>query len=437
MTNQPPPPPPPHEEELNAALHIDPYAEQYTIGALLIDPSGIYTVRSWLRPDMFATGFNKPIYTAMLDLADKGLPADPITLSDRVKQIGYDMPPAVFISYIETIPNALYVQHYGEIVAKLADKRSLVAAAGRITELTYRDLTPLEMRDQALDIVTKSVSASVDHGWSDLNDALAKALNNLEPENRIPALSTGFSKLDEFLGGGFKRKRSYCLCGRPGMGKTVLGAQIALNMARAGHRVAFFSLEMSDEDLALRFLSSMTGIDGLRLQSGMTTQEEREQLAEAAGEMYGLPLKFNPHGNDLGILSGIRHLHATGGIDAVFLDYIQLVDVAGNQNRNDAIGSVSRRLKLAAMSLDFVAVPLSQLSRANEKRSDKRPELSDMRDSGNIEQDQDGVAGIYREEYYNPKTADRGTAEIIMLKHRFGPTGKVKLGFNPSLTKFF
>lgn len=439
MTNPPPPPPVAtnrNDEELNAALHIDPYAEQYTIGALLIDPSGIYAVRDGLRPDMFATGFNKIIYTAMLDLADKGLPADPITLSDRVRQLGYDITAATFITYIENIPNSFYVEHYAAIVAKLADKRSLVAAAGRISELTYKDLTPVEMRDQAITLVTGAVANRADAGWTTLGDALGRALTNLEPENRIPAIPTGFAQLDTFLGGGLKRKRSYCLCGRPAMGKSVLAAQIALNMAIAGYRVAFFSLEMSDEDLALRFLSSMTGIDGLKLQAGNVNEDEKILLNEAAGELYGLPLKFNPYGEDVNMFSAIRQLSATEGLDAVFVDYIQLVEVAGNQNRNDAIGTVTRRLKLGAMALDYVAVPVSQMNRTNEKQADKRPELSHLRDSGNIEQDQDGVLGIYREDYYNPKTADRGTAEILLLKHRFGPTGKVKMGFNASLTKF-
>ncbi len=428
-------PPPPREYEQQ--LHVDAYLEQQTIGAMLIGPELIRTVRDWLHPQHFATGFNKTIYTAMLDLMEKGTAIDPITVGQRTKQLGYEIEPAAFFSFVEHTPSAFNLPHYARDVVSLAEKRALVDAGQRVIAMTHEDMTPLDMKDKALALLTGAVSNRADAGWTTLGDAVSRALTNLEPDNRIPAIPTGFPKLDEFLGGGFKRKRSYCIAGRPAMGKTALGAQIALNMAIAGYRVAFFSLEMSDEDLALRFLSSMTGIDGLKLQAGTVNEDEEILLAEAAGELYGLPLKINPHGEDVGLFSAIRQLSATEGLDAVFLDYIQLVEVAGNQNRNDAIGTVSRRLKLGAMALDFVAVPLSQMSRANEKRTDKRPELSDMRDSGNIEQDQDGAMGIYREDYYNPKTADRGSAEIIIMKHRFGPTGKVKLGFNASLTKFF
>ena len=431
-------------------LHINGDAELHTLGSILIDQTGAEfdKVADWLKPQHFATGWNKYIYEAMLDLRARRQPIDMVTLPERLKLMQAPVDTLTLFSLIERTPTYLYLEHYAKLVVDLAEKRNLMAAAGKIAGMTYEDMTPLAMRDKAIDLIAGAVTNAGDDSWISMTDAVGTALDNLDPSRRAPALSTGFRKLDQFLGGGLRRKRSYVIAGRPAMGKTILGLLMAYHMAKAGHKVAFFSLEMPAADLAQRLIAMLAGINGLRLQNAVFdngeysdlakfTPEEEERITEAAGELYGLPLSFNQVSNDGSIFSAIRQRHARHGLDAVFFDYIQLTEIAGANNRNDAIGTVSRRFKLTAMALDLVVTLLSQLSRDVEKRTDKRPVLSDMRDSGNIEQDQDGVMGVFRDEYYNPKTPDRGIAEILLLKHRYGPTGKVKLGFDGALSKFY
>lgn len=436
--------------QLTETLHVNEDAELHTLGSILIDQTGAEfdKVADWLKPQHFATGWNKDIYTAMLDLRTRRQPIDMVTLPDRLKQMGAPVDTLTLFSLIERTPTYLYLEHYAKLVAQLAEKRSLVAAASKIAGMTYEDMDTLTMRDKAIDLIAGAVTNAGDGSWISMTDAVGAALDNLDPLRRTPAIPTGFKKLDQFLGGGFRRKRSYTIAGRPAMGKTILGLLMAYYMAKAGYKVAFFSLEMPAADLAQRLIAMLAGINGLRLQNTVFdngeysdlakfTPEEEDRITEAAGELYGLPLAFNPTSNDGNIFSAIRQRHARHGLDAVFFDYIQLAEIAGSANRNDAIGTVSRRFKLAAMAMNMAVILHSQLSRDVEKRTDKRPMLSDMRDSGNIEQDQDGVLGIYRDEYYNPKTPDRGIAEILLLKHRYGPTGKVKLGFDGALSKFY
>lgn len=419
---------------------INPQAEQQAIGAMLLEPWRVREVENWLKPAHFAHGQHRQIYGAILDLHHKAQPVDAITVGEQMKRNGERVDPVMFFGFIENTPTAMYLEHYAGIVVQMAERRQLAEAGRKTVMLAYNmEIEPLAARDQSMTMVGSAVHNHGDDGWVSLADATGQALDSLDETTAVPPIPTGFVKLDEALGGGLKRKRSYCIAGRPAMGKSAFAGQIALNMAEAGYRVGFFSLEMAAEDLAKRFISLRATVNGMKLQRAGMIEDEKEwqDVTNAAGDLFGLPLYINHVGQDTNMFSAMRSLHAKQGLDVLFVDYLQLVEVAGNNNRNEAIGSVSRRLKLAAMALDMAVVPLSQLNRAGEKESDQRPKLHHLRDSGAIEQDQDGVIGIYRDDYYNTKTANRNTAELIIMKHRFGPTMTVNMNFAAEYTKFF
>ena len=429
-------------KEAKPKQHVDAQAEQALLSTIMADPNTIHQVRRLVSSDMFAAGWNNAIFNAMIDLADRKTPIEFIALTNRLEERNeldlVGTPNLTALIMVEA--TALYQEHYVNIVLDMHSKRLLQAAGSRITESTFdSDLTPAEMKRQAIELVNASVSDKGTTSWVSMGDATSAYLDRLDPTKRIPPISTGYKTINNLMGGGFQRRKSYCICGRPGMGKTSLAFLMALEQAKAGHKVGFFSMEMPPEDLIARSISAMTGINGLKVSSGIMSEEEEDAVINTSSDLLSLPISFNHVSTYEDLDLATRIMHARHGLDIIYVDYLQLLNLKHDkENRNLAIGHITRGLKALAMDPDIniAVVPLSQMSRINERDKDPRPTLAALRDSGSIEQDQDAVLGAYRESYYKPDTVNRH-AEIIFLKNRGGPTGTAKLQWEGSTTRFF
>lgn len=417
-------------------------AEEAEVGGLLLDPEGMSKVRDWLQPYHFYRERARTIYGVMCELYDSKQPIDYVTVVNRLEEAKKldDVGGAAYLmELVANTPSAMYLKHYADIVVKLAEQRALIAASQEIVQLGFdSEFDRTHARDKALNAVMRALPHKVDNSWMTMGQALSGALSQLDPVTRTPPIPTGFRRLDAQLGGGLYRKRSYVVAGRPGMGKSAFMLGLALTGAEAGAKTAFFSLEMTAEELMLRALAMYTGINGLKLASGNINpdSDEMERVLEAADKLNKLPIKFNPFFEVNAVFAACAAQKAEEGLDAVYVDYLQLLEIDGmsGDNRNLEIGKITRRGKNMAKDLDLALIFGSQLSRVNEHAKDKRPDLSALRDSGSIEQDQDAVFGLYREEYYSGQ--DAGKAEVILLKHRQGPTGTIVLNYEKQTTKF-
>ncbi len=423
-------------------------AEEAVLGSLLIDPDAIYDVANFLHPRDFYKVQNGWIYEAILALNERREPLDLLTLTDELRrreqleEIGGE---AVIIGLVNAVPTSVNAAHYGRIVEAASTRRQLINAASAIANLAYEEAEDISIvidrAEQAL------FSVSEERTTRDLIPISQIARDYLE---RIEALTergediigvpTGFSDLDRLLGG-LNKSDLLILAARPGMGKTSLQNAIALTAAaRYGKRVAIFNLEMSGEQLVQRMLSAETRIDSQRLRRGQLQEHEWPIFMEAIGRLSQTRIFIDdtPSITPNQLRTKCRRLYAEHGLDLIMIDYLQLmVTERGNNNRVQEISEISRGLKGLARELDVPVLAAAQLSRAVEQRQDKRPLLSDLRDSGSIEQDADIVMFIYRDEYYNPDTTERpNIAELNIAKHRNGPTGTIDLYWHSKLATF-
>jgi len=422
-------------------------AEQAALGSLLIDREAIIRVASFLRAEDFYRESHARIYQAILDLFERREPADFVTLCNTLEQRGQLESvggPAYVTSLINAVPTSIHVEHYGRIVELAALRRRLIEAAGQIARLAYeedRDLEEVIDRSEALLFEVTERRQSKD--LVQLRQLLNRYYDRIEylqqHRDELVGLPTGFIDLDKLLGG-LQRSDLLIIAGRPGMGKTSLGLTIAQNAALK-HKavVAFFTLEMSGEQLVQRMIASETGIDSRRLMVADIHELERERFLKASGDLSEtlIFVDDSPSPTPLEIRSKCRRLAAEYDLDLVVVDYMQLMaSGVRSENRQQEISYISRSLKGLARELRVPVLALSQLSRAVEARQGKRPILSDLRESGSIEQDADVVIFIYREEEYNPLTDRRHIADVIVAKHRNGPTGQVALRFAREQTRF-
>ena len=422
-------------------------AEQSVLGSLLIDRDAIIRIAPFLRPEDFYRESHAQIYQAILDLFERREPADFVTLCDaleRRNQLEGVGGPAYITSLINAVPTSIHVEHYAHIVELAALRRRLIDAAGQIARLAYeedREIDDVIDRAEALlfDVTERRQRGDL----VPLKRLLSSYYDRLEylqqHREEMIGLPTGFIDLDRLLGG-LQRSDLVIIAGRPGMGKTSFGLSIAQNAA-VKHKavVAYFTLEMSGEQLAQRLISAETGIDSRRLMVADIHDLEWDRLVKATGDLSETLLFVDdtPSPTPLEIRSKCRRLAAEYDLDLVIIDYMQLM--AGgvrSENRQQEISYISRSLKGLARELRVPVVALSQLSRAVEARQDKRPVLSDLRESGSIEQDADIVLFIYREEAYDELTDRRNIADIIVAKHRNGPTGQISLRFAKEQTRF-
>jgi len=422
-------------------------AEQSVLGSLLIDRDAIIRIAPFLRPEDFYRESHAQIYQAVLDLFERREPADFVTLCDTLERRGAleAVGGAAYItSLINAVPTSIHVEHYARIVELAALRRRLIDAAGQIARLAYEEDREIdEVIDRAEATLFEVTERRESKDLVPIKRLMADYFDRIEylqaHSDELVGLPTGFIDLDKLLGG-LQPSDLLIIAGRPGMGKTSFGLTIAQNAALK-HRavVAFFTLEMSGEQLVQRMLSAETGIDSRRLMVGDIHDVELDRIVKASGDLSDTLIFVDdtPSPTPLEIRSKCRRLAAEYDLGLVIIDYLQLM--AGGvriENRQQEISYISRSLKGLARELHVPVIALSQLSRAVEGRQDKHPILSDLRESGSIEQDADIVMFIYRDEVYDELSDRRNIADIIVAKHRNGPTGQVALRFAKEQTKF-
>ena len=426
-------------------------AERAVLGSLMIDPDAIIKVANFLRAEDFFRERHSWLYEAMLALNERREPLDFVTIVDELErrnQLEEIGGPAYLTDLISNTPTAMYVDHYARIVERTALLRRLISAAGKIAELAYDESQDVdEVMDRAEQIVFGVSESRIHRDLMPIRAIMTNVVDRIDflarNQDTLMGVPTGFTMLDRMLGG-LQKSDLVILAGRPGMGKTSFGLSMAQNAAkRYGARVAIFSLEMSNEQLVQRLLSMEAGIDSHRLRMGALQEEEWPILLEAANMLAGTSIFIDdtPAASVTEIRTKARRLYAEHGLDMIVIDYMQLMTGQSggngrNENRQQEISYISRSLKSLARELNVPVIALSQLSRAVEARSDKRPMLSDLRESGSIEQDADVVLFIYREDYYIEDTDRQNIADVLIAKHRHGSTGTVSLFFRKELTQF-
>lgn len=423
-------------------------SEEAVLGSLLIDPDAIFEVANFLKPDAFYRVQNRWIYEAILALNGRREPLDFITLTEELRrreqleEIGGE---GYVIGLINTVPTSINARTYGRLVEAASVRRRMISAASAIANLAYDEAEDIEI---VIDRAERALfSISEERTTRDLVPIKQIARDYLERVEELHRLGsdvigvpTGFVDLDHMLGG-LNKSDLIIVAARPGMGKTSLQNSIALSAAtRHGKRIAMFNLEMSSEQLVQRMISAETRIDSQRLRRGDLHEQEWPIFMEAVGRLSETRIFIDdtPSITPMQLQTKCRRLYAEHGLDLVMIDYLQLMQTERSYgNRVQEISDISRALKGLARELDVPVMAAAQLSRAVEQRQDKRPLLSDLRDSGSIEQDADIVMFIYRDEYYNPDTTERpNIAEINIAKHRNGPTGAIDLYWHGTLATF-
>ena len=425
-------------------------AECGVLGSIIIDPEAIIQVAEFLFPDDFYRDAHRTIYEVIIQLYEQRQPADFITICDELERRNKleDVGGASYItSLINLVPTSGNVEYYGRIVERNAILRRLIEAAGQIAAVAYQE----EDADVALDKAEQLIfNISQRHARSDfalLRDILSAYMNKLdqlhERRGTIVGVPTGFTDLDH-LTGGLQKSDLIILAARPAIGKTSLALTMAHNTAIKHQRsVAIFSLEMSKEQLVQRLLSMDAAIDQQRLRTGWIEDDEWERIVYAMGTLSEANIWIDDTAgiSTVEMRSKARRLHAERNIDLIIVDYLQLMQsMSGsgkrNENRVQEISEISRNLKSLARELNVPVLALAQLSRAVESRQSKVPQLSDLRESGSIEQDSDLVLFIYRDDVYNQESERKNIADIIVAKHRNGPVGEVSLYFQANQTRF-
>ncbi len=426
-------------------------AETAVLGAVLfseeaLDPI-LLDVR--LRPDDFYRERHRLIFRAMMRLKDRAEPeaVDVLTVTEELARAG-ELEEAGGKAYVHSLPTLVAIpghfRQYARIVKNHAITRSLLAATRAIQEQAHSfPGDPRELVGQAEATLFKIAHDDRASDLRSIGDLLGAELDRLEKVSRegisITGTQSGFTDIDE-LTGGFQPGNLIVLAARPAMGKSALVTNIAENAAmKHGKPVVLFSLEMSETELAQRFVASQAKMSGDDLRKGRVAADRWPKIVRATQKIAAAPLWVDDS-SDIGVLelrAKARRLHARHGLGLVIVDYLQLLRPEDpSVNRVEQVGSMSRGLKLLARELSVPVIAVSQLSRAVESRPDKRPLLSDLRESGQVEQDADLVMFIYRDEYYNPETEHPGEAEVIIAKHRNGPVGKVQLAFQGRYPKF-
>jgi len=421
-------------------------AEEAVIGSLLIDPEALFHVSPFLNGDDFYIQKNTWIYEAILMLHERREPLDFVTLCDELEhreQLEEVGGAAYITRLINAVPSAIHVEAYGHIVEQAAIRRRLISAASQIAQLAYQEAEDIDQTvDQAEQELFSVSQRRITRDLAPIQEIVRRYYDRIEylyaHRGEPLGVPTGFVDLDRLLGG-LQRSDFVLIAARPSVGKTSLCLSIARNAARHGQHAAIFSLEMSGEQIVQRMVSAETGIDAQRLRLGDLQEDEWPLFVQATGKLADLPIFIDdtPSISVLQLRTKARRLHAEHGLDLVLIDYLQLMtgDVR-SENRVQEVSYISRSLKALARELDLPVVAASQLSRAVEQRTDKKPVLADLRESGSLEQDADVVMFIYRDEMYHPDTEKQHIADILISKHRNGPTGTVQLFFRNRLAQF-
>ncbi|MCY3865501.1 MAG: replicative DNA helicase [Chloroflexi bacterium] len=423
-------------------------AEQAVLGGILLEPKAYFSVASILQAEDFFLKRHEYIWNAFSRLQERNDAIDYVTLSGELRDMGLLDEvggQAYLTSLVNNTPTAIHVEVYGEMVARTSTRRKMLGAADNIRQLALDEAmsinTVVDEAEQALFAVTnrqvKSEFVTIEAAASEYYDELERLL-----EIGVGAIGmpTGFKDLDLLLGG-FHKSDLIVFAGRPGMGKTSWMLSVALNVARRDRRIAIFTMEMGVEQMVQRLISMEAGIHIQQLRRASISAREHTRLTETIGRISNLHIFIDdtPSISPVEMRTKCRRLQHEYGLDIVMVDYMQLMSAgrAYENNRVQEISYISRSLKELARELNVTVLSTAQLSRAVEQRDDKRPLLSDLRESGTIEQDADAVLFLYRDAVYNPDTTEfPSQAQVILSKHRHGPTGSVHLEFDKSYTRF-
>ncbi len=413
-------------------------AEQAVLGSILIDSRCLTDIVGLLKPEDFYLEQNRELFETIYTMFNFSQTIDPVTVLDKLKELGYfhDNSRDYILQLMEITPTAAHAQRYANIVKDKAMLRGLADAATDITQMVHEQLgTPAEMLENAEKKIYALRKGERGDTLEHIGTVLHKVFDRLEElsqsDSAIPGLSTGLRDLDRKING-LNKSDLILVAARPAMGKSAFALNIGMNVAKMYNKtVAIFNLEMSREQMAMRLMSSESFVNSQTLATGKLSDEEWSKLCETSSALSQTDIRIddNPTVTVAEINAKCRRLDNLG---LIIIDYLQLMNGSGygkggGENRVTVVGEISRALKIMAKELNVPVVCLSQLSRAVESRTDKRPILSDLRESGAIEQDADSVMFLYRDEYYNENSPDKNVAECIVAKNRHGETGTVKL----------
>ena len=416
-------------------------SEQSILGSILLDKDAIITVSETINPDDFYKEAHKIIYEAMIKLSNKSEPIDLITLTEELKKQGH-LDDVTSLSTI--VPTTSNVKYYADIVKEKSVLRKLIKVSNDIINLGYDGSTKIE---DVLEVAEKKIFDISQEKTSDdfksINSVLMDTYDMIEHlytnKSEITGITTGFRDLNKKING-MQRTDLLLVAARPAMGKTAFSLNLVQNAALKGDAsVAVFSLEMSKEQLVQRMLSSQSNVELNKLKTGKLNENDWPRIIDAMAVLSNAKIHIDdtPGIKISELRSKCRKLKMEQGLDLILIDYLQLMEGEGNnESRQQEIAKISRSLKIIAKELNCPVVALSQLSRAPEQRADHRPMLSDLRESGSIEQDADIVMFLYRDEYYHPDSDRKNIGEVIIAKNRHGETGSVELVWLGEIQKF-
>ncbi|MCC0633323.1 MULTISPECIES: replicative DNA helicase [Clostridioides] len=422
-------------------------SEQSILGSILLDKDAIITVTETIRPDDFYKEAHKIIYECMITLSNKGEPIDLITLTEELRKQGHlnDIGGISYITSLSTIvPTTSNVKYYADIVKEKSVLRKLIKASNEIINLGYSGATKIEdVLEQAEKRIFDISQEKTSDDFKSINLVLMDAYDMIEKlytnKSDVTGITTGFKDLNKKING-LQRTDLILVAARPAMGKTAFSLNLVQNAALKGDAsVAVFSLEMSKEQLVQRMLSSQSSVELKKIKTGTLNDNDWPRIIDAMAVLSDAKIHIDdtPGIKISELRSKCRKLKIEKGLDLVLIDYLQLMEGEGNnESRQQEISKISRSLKVLAKELNCPVVALSQLSRAPEQRADHRPMLSDLRESGAIEQDADIVMFLYRDEYYHADSESKNIGEIIIAKNRHGETGSVELVWLGEVQRF-
>ncbi|MBN7773383.1 replicative DNA helicase [Clostridium aminobutyricum] len=428
---------PPHNDD----------AEKSVMGAAMISKDALFDVIETVRPEDFYSEIHKEIFQAIVDLCRKNTPVDALTVAEELKRrkslemVGGR---AYILSLAGGVPTTANAQQYAKIVAEKAVLRNLIKTAADISEKSFQEkMESSEVLDFAERGIFEIAQKRQGKDYSSLKDVLLENIDRIDEiskmDGNVTGVPTGFMDLDAKTSG-FQRSELIILAARPAMGKTAFALNVAQQAAIKGNAtVMIFSLEMSKDQLGQRLLSMESRIEMQKLKTGQLERNDWENISLAMDTLAkaNIYIDDTPGISIMEMKNKCRRLAAEKGLDMVVVDYLQLMNIEGrSESRQQEISTLSRSLKLLAREMDCPVILLSQLSRAPEQRTDHRPILSDLRESGSIEQDADIVIFLYRDDYYNPESDKPGVCEVIISKQRSGPTGTVELTWLGKYTRF-
>ena len=422
-------------------------AEQSVLGSILLDKEAMISVSETLVPEDFYKEAHKVIYESMLKLYNSQSEIDLITLRDELRYHGYldYIGGIAYITSLSTVvPTTSNIKYYVNIVKEKSISRQLISAANDIINLGYDGSAKVEyVLENAEKKIFDISQERATNDFQPINQVISEALSMLEKlyeeKNDVTGLTTGFRDLNKKING-LQRSDLLLIAARPAMGKTAFALNLVQNAALKGDAsVAVFSLEMSKEQLVQRMIASQSTVELKKIKTGTLADNDWPRITDGMAILSGAKIHIDdtPGIKISELRSKCRKLKIEKGLDLVLIDYLQLMEGEGqNESRQQEIAKISRSLKILAKELDCPVVALSQLSRAPEQRADHRPMLSDLRESGSIEQDADIVMFLYRDEYYNPDTEKKNIGEVIVAKNRHGETGTVELVWFGGIQKF-